>query len=236
MEKSTFKPIAETGSDKDIAALAQWLKNLPKPAAVMTAWDMRGVHVMSACRMARLKVPDQVSVVGVDNDPLLCDFTTPTLTSVYPDHALEGQMAAEAIDRMIRKRSGSKVRRILNTAKKMVERESARPVSPVTALMARAVAFIDAHAAENIKTADVVEALGVSRSLLDQRFREFRNETLANAITERRLKEVARRLRQTNLSIRAISASCGFQNPNHLKNLFKRRYGMSMREWRAIRD
>ena len=122
VEKSTFKPIAETGSDKDIAALAQWLKNLPKPAAVMTAWDMRGVHVMSACRMARLKVPDQVSVVGVDNDPLLCDFTTPTLTSVYPDHALEGQMAAEAIDRMIRKRSGSKVRRILNTAKKMVER------------------------------------------------------------------------------------------------------------------
>lgn len=111
----------------------------------------------------------------MDNDPLLCDFTTPTLTSVYPDHALEGQMAAEAIDRMIRKRSGSKVRRILN-------------------------------------------------------------ETLANAITERRLKEVARRLRQTNLSIHAISASCGFQNPNHLKNLFKRRYGMSMREWRAIRD
>ena len=102
--------------------------------------------------------------------------------------------------------------------------------------MARAVAFIDALAAENIKTADVVETLGVSRSLLDQRFREFRNETLANAITERRLKEVARRLRQTNLSIHAISASCGFQNPNHLKNLFKRRYGMSMREWRAIRD
>ena len=205
IEKSTYKQIAEPGSDKDIEALSQWLKGLPKP----------------------------VSVIGVDNDPLLCDFTTPTLTSISPDHVLEGQMAAETIDRMIRKHCGPNGRLILNTAKKMIERESARPVSPVAALLARAIAFIDAHAAENIKAIDVVEALGVSRSLLDQRFREFRNETIADAITARRLKEVARRLRQTNLSIRAISASCGFQNPNHLKNLFKREYGVSMREWRA---
>lgn len=233
IEKSTFKQIAEPGSDKDIAALAQWLKSLPKPAAVMTAWDMRGVHALSACRMARLKVPGQVSVIGVDNDPLLCDFTTPTLTSISPDHVLEGQIAAETIDHMIRKHCGPKGRLILNTAKKMVERESARPVPPVAALMARAIAFIDAHAAENIKAADVVEALGVSRSLLDRRFREFRNETTANAITARRLKEVAQRLCRTNMSIHAISASCGFQNANHLKNLFKRKYGMSMREWRA---
>jgi LacI family transcriptional regulator len=146
---------------------------------------------------------------------------------------LEGQIAAETIDRMIRKHCGPNGRLILNTAKKIVERESARPVSPVAALLARAIAFIDTHAAENIKVTDVVEALGVSRSLLDQRFREFRNETIADAITARRLKEVARRLRQTNLSIRTTSASCGFQNPNHLKNLFKRKYGMSMREWRA---
>ena len=231
--KSVFGDTYEPGSDMDVAALASWLKSLPKPAAVMAAWDMRAVHALSACRLARLKVPGQVSVIGVDNDPLLCDFTTPTLTSISPDHVLEGQIAAETIDRMIRKHCGPKGRLILNTAKKMVERESARPVPPVAALMARAIAFIDAHAAENIKAADVVEALGVSRSLLDRRFREFRNETTANAITARRLKEVAQRLCRTNMSIHAISASCGFQNANHLKNLFKRKYGMSMREWRA---
>ena len=230
--KSVFSPIAEPGSDRDIAALADWVKSLPKPAAVMAAWDMRAVHVLNACRTARLHVPGQVAVIGVDNDPLLCDFTMPPLTSVAPDHALEGQIAAETIDRMMRRRNGPKMRRILNTAKKMVERESAMPISPVTALIARAQAFIDAHAAENIKTEDVVAALGVSRSLLDLRFREFRGETLAHAITARRLKEVSTRLRQTNLSIRAISAACSFSNANHLKNLFKRRYGMSMRDYR----
>ena len=231
-KKSTFRPVSEPGSDSDITALARWLKSLPKPAAIMAAWDMRAVHTLNACRMARLHVPGQVAVIGVDNDPLLCDFTTPPLTSVAPDHILEGQLAAQTIDRMMRRRKGQRMRRILNTAKKMVERESAMPISPVTALITRAQAFIDAHAAENIKTADVIAAIGVSRSLLDLRFREFRNETVAQAIISRRLAEVARRLQSTNLSIRAISAACGFGNVNHLKNLFKRKFGMPMRDWR----
>ena len=232
---SVFRSSAEPGSDRDIAALADWLRSLPKPSAVMAAWDMRAVHVTSACRLARLKVPGQVSVIGVDDDRLLCDFASPPITSVAPDHVLEGQLAAKTIDRMMRRRNDALPLSILNTAKKIVERESAKPVSPVAALIARALAFIDDHATENIKTSDVVAALGVSRSLLDLRFREFRGETVTAAITRRRLEEVARRLRDTNMSIRAISTVCGFANVNHLKNLFKRKRGMSMRDWRIMR-
>ncbi|MBR3221329.1 MAG: substrate-binding domain-containing protein [Kiritimatiellae bacterium] len=231
--RSVFGVTPEPGSDADIAALADWLTSLPKPAAVMAAWDMRAVHVLSACRLARLKVPGQVAVIGVDNDPLLCDFTVPPLTSVAPDHALEGQIAAETIDHMMRRRDGPKTLHVLNTAKKMAERESAKPISPVTALIARALAFIAAHADENIKAANVSDALGVSRSLLDLRFREFRGETVAKAIARHRLEAVKRLLSDTGLSIRAISAKCGFANANHLKNAFKRSCGMSMREFRS---
>ena len=230
--KSTFRPVGEPGSDKDIAALADWLGSLPKPAAVMAAWDMRAIHTLSACRLARQKVPSQIAVIGVDNDPLLCDFSTPPLTSVAPDHALEGQLAAKAIDRMMRRRGGAKMQHMLNSAKKMAERESAKPISPVTALIAHALSFMSMHAEENIKAADVALALGVSRSLLDLRFREFRNETVSKAIAQTRLEAVKRLLSGTGLSIRAISAKCGFPNPNHLKNLFKRQFGLSMREWR----
>ncbi|MBR4651758.1 MAG: substrate-binding domain-containing protein [Kiritimatiellae bacterium] len=243
VERSVFGGTEEPGSDGDIAMLAGWLKSLPKPAAVMAAWDGRAVHALTACRIARLKVPGQVSVIGVDDDRLLCDFTTPPMTSIAPDHALEGHIAAKTLDRMMRGvcrpnvgtagRDGA--RRILNTAKKIVERESARPISPVTSLIARALAFIGDHAAESIKAEDVARALGVSRSLLDLRFREFRNETVAKAITGRRLDEVKRFLADTSLSIRAISVQCGFANPNHLKNLFKRHLGTSMREWRRSR-
>ena len=236
VEKSIFHPVAEAGSDRDMAALAEWLKSLSKPAAVMAAWDMRAVQTLSACRLAHLKVPGQVSVIGVDNDPLLCDFTTPSLTSIAPDHALEGRLAAQTIDRMMRHSSSLfplfPQSLLLNTAKKIVERESAKPISPVAVLIARALDFIDAHAAENIKTPDVAAALRVSRSLLDLRFREFHGETVAAAIAKRRLAEVKRLLADTSLSIRTITKKCGFANPNHLKNLFKRRYGLPMREWR----
>ena len=230
--KSVFGETYEPGSDMDVAALASWLKSLPKPAAVMAAWDMRAVHALSACRLARLKVPGQVSVIGVDNDLLLCDFSTPPLTSIAPDHVLEGQIAAETLDGMMRRSAKRRPLRILNTAKKVVERESAKPISPVTALIARSLAFIESHAQENIKTADVVAAVGVSRSLLDLRFREFRGETVAESIARRRLAEVERLLEDTGLSIRAITAKCGFSNANHLKNLFRRATGKSMREWR----
>ena len=231
--KSVFGGTDEPGSDRDAAALASWLKSLPKPTAVMAAWDMRAIHALSACRLARLKVPGQVSVIGVDDDRLLCDFSTPPLTSIAPDHMLEGQIAAKTLDGMMRRRTKRQPLRILNTAKKVVERESTKPISPVTALIARALAFIDAHASENIKTDAVVAAVGVSRSLLDLRFREFRGETVAESITRRRLAEVKRLLEDTGLSIRAIAAKCGFSNANHLKNLFRRATGMSMREWRA---
>lgn len=232
VEKSTFHTVAKPGSDGDIAALADWLKSLPKPAAVMAAWDMRAIHVLSACRLARQKVPGQIAVIGVDNDPLLCDFSTPPLTSVAPDHALEGQLAAKTIDRMMRRHGSPATIHMLNTAKKMAERESAKPIAPVAALIAHALAFINSHSAENIKAADVAAALGVSRSLLDLRFREFRGETVSKAIANRRLAEVKRLLSETGLSIRAISAKCGYSNANHLKNLFRRAFGTSMREFR----
>jgi len=234
-DKSTFHSTEEPGSDADIAALADWLKSLPRPTAVMAAWDMRAVHALSACRLARLKVPEQISVIGVDDDRLLCDFSTPPLTSIAPDHALEGQIAAKTLDGMMRRRfARQKSKRILNTAKKIVERESAKPISPATALIARAIAFIEVHASKNIKTADVTEYLSVSRSLLDMRFRELRGETVAQAIASRRLADVKRLLSDTKLSIRAITAKCGFSSPNHLKNMFKRHFGTTMRNYRAV--
>ncbi len=234
VEKASFTGRLAPGTNADIESLAKWLKRLAKPAAVMAAWDTRGVHVLRACRLAEIEVPYQVAVIGVDNDRLSCDFANPPLTSVMPDHVLEGEIAAKTAEKMMSGRShgASKALQILNTAKKMVERESARPVAPATVLVTRAMEYIDANAARNIKAPDVVKAMGVSRSLLDMRFRELRGETVSDAIANRRLEEVKRQLSETSLSIKAVSAACGFGNVNHLKNLFRRKFGMSMREWR----
>ena len=232
VSRHTFRTKTEPGSDDDIKALSEWLAALPKPVAVMAAWDIRGMHVLNACRVAGIDVPRQVAVIGVGDDRLFCDFSTPPLTSITPDHVLEGQLAAKTIDKMMRGKCGMKPRLVLNTAKRLVERESTRPLAPATTLVERALSFIADNASRNIKAGDVASALGVSRSLLDLRFKELRGETLAHAIASGRLGEVKRLLAGTGLSIRAITSTCGFANPNHLKNLFRRKFGISMREWR----
>ena len=110
--------------------------------------------------------------------------------------------------------------------------QSARQTTPATALLRRATDYIVRNTDKSIKAADVARHLGVSRSLLDLRFRKANGKTTAALIAETRLAGVKRRLRKTKQSIRGISRECGFANPNHLKNLFKRHYGMSMREYR----
>lgn len=224
------------GSSEDLARLTRWVRELPKPAAVFAAYDRRAIHVLSACKDAGLSVPGQVAVIGVDNDRLLCDFADPPLSSIAPDHEEEGRVAAQTLDAMMRERLRKKQDRILITGKRIVERESARQTTPATALLRRATDYIVRNAAKNIKTADVARHLGVSRSLLDLRFREANGKTTSAFISEMRLAEVKRRLRKTKQSIRGISRECGFANPNHLKNLFKRHFGMSMRDYRNAKQ
>lgn len=212
--------------------LSAWLKALPKPAAIMAAYDGLSRILLEACAVSHIKVPQQVAIIGVDNDPILCDFSIPSLTSVAPDHAKEGALAADALSAILRKRKPTAAKTIISNAKTIFERESTAYISPSTTLVRRALAFIDRNCDRAIKPEDVLRHTGVSRSLADLRFRENLGETLAQAITKRRLEEVARRLKKTNLPIHTISTACGFKNINHLKNLFKRHYGKSMRDWR----
>ena len=99
--------------------------------------------------------------------------------------------------------------------------------------MQRALDWIEAHACEGAGAADVAKALNVSRSLLDLRFRQLRDGTLLGAIHDRRLREVCRLLRETDDPIETICGGAGFGNPAALRHLFRRRFGLSMRQWRA---
>lgn len=225
--KTPFVP----GSHEDILRLSKWLSAMEKPAALMAAYDGRALNVLEACKAEGIPVPEQVCLLGVDNDRLLCETVKPTLSSIAPDHVGEGKTAAEALSVLLRHAS-HRPKQVLCSAKTTVQRESTSPVSPVRSLIDRALSFIDAHASENIRTADVVAYLGVSRSLADLRFRQYHGTPIASVIRERRLEEVKKRLRRTKTAILNISRECGFENVNHLKNIFKRRFGISMSAYR----
>ena len=224
-------PVA--GSDQDIAALMKWLVGLPKPAAVMAIYDMRATHVLTAAQKGGVAIPKEISVIGVDNDELLCDFTSPSLTSVAIDFVRAGMLAAQSLDGMMRKgkRAESFVKAV-DGRPRIVERESTARLAPAVSLVERAMSYIRKNALSEINVTDVVEHLGVSRRLADRRFREIEKSSIMETIISIRLNEVKSRLASTRLPIGLITQACGFKNDNYAKNLFRRRFGMSMREWR----
>ena len=222
----------EAGIQVRTEELVDFLKSLPRPAAVFAANDLLAVQVVKACRVAHIKVPTSLAVIGCDNDELLCQGEKPALTSILPGFEKAGFAAARALDSLIRgKRPGAHELRIPGAA--LVPRASTTTLPPAVAVVNAAMDYISKHATEGISTSDVIEQLHISRSLLDLRFRQLRNESVMDAILGIRLAAVRDRIEKTDRKFLTIGAECGFRNPDYLKRLFRKRFGMSMRTWRA---
>ncbi|MGN0832731.1 MAG: substrate-binding domain-containing protein [Kiritimatiellia bacterium] len=220
---------------EDLRNLSAWLKLLPKPAAVMAAFDYRAVQVSTACAVAKLEIPRQVTLLGVDDDVLLCQSVKPPLSSIKPDHEAEGFRAAAELQRLFRLGKRAKRRETLCRIVGVVERESTKACPPAATLVRRATAFIDGNLKTNLKVDDIAGAVGVSRRLLEQRFREVRSETVHGYILRQRLKLVKSLLKNTRRTSARIARECGFANANSLSHIFRRATGCSMRDYRNRR-
>ena len=231
-EPVVFRSPGAAGSREDLAALKEWLVALPKPAAVMTAWDTRATQVLNLCQEARIKVPRHISVLGVDNDELLDESCVPPLTSILPDHEKLGYASARALERLMAERVPKDTKPFLIRPVKVVERESAIASTPTSHLLSNALEFIRKNAVKGIRVDDVAKALGISRRLADLRFQQFSGETINEAITRQKLDAVKKLLATTDRPIKVISEACGYTDLAYLKTLFKRRFGCTMRDWR----
>ena len=216
----------------DKGTLVGWLKALPKPAAVLCAYDLKARETIEVCRQHHLAVPTQVAVLGVDNDELICDYAKPSLSSVRIDHEALGREAAHTLNRLMNRPDKEGLIKLFMPVGEVVERESTAPIAPAAHLVARAQAFVHDHAADGIHVEDVIKHLGVSRRLADRRFGEATGSSIRRSIEDRRLELVCQRLQTTSISIEKISRLCGYANAQRLKYVFKARFGMSMSNWR----
>ena len=223
------------GTGYDLPHLAAWIAQRPKPAAVFAALDDRAIQVLEACREAGAAVPRDVAVIGVDNDEMLCTHTTPPLTSIQTDHELMGARAAEWLARMMDGKRLTKPEHCCIREKTIVVRESTAHLTYAGKLVQRALAYVKAHAAEPIGPTDIASALGVSRRLLDLRFRECGQPPMGEILRTERLDLVCSRLRSSEDSIESVTSACGFANAVYAKQLFRERFGMSMRDYRNRR-
>ena len=217
----------------DLPHLTEWLKGLPKPVGVFAAFDGRAVAVLEACFAAGLRVPDDVAVIGVDNDELICNHTTPPLTSIQPDHEYAGYLAAERLDALMNALRLQQSESRLIGIKALVERNSTGDIASAGRLVQRALAYIRDNAHAPISARDVVAHLKVSRRLADLRFRELQGSSIGEAILNFKLDGVARQLRETTLPLADVAAQYGFPRLCRLKDRFKRRYGVSMTDYRS---
>ena len=223
------RPFAHGGNDD----LGDWLKALPKPAAVFCAWDVVAADVAFAAKKARIRIPSQMVLLGVDNDETFCTSASPQMSSIEFDAENEGRMAIDLLLKMMSARKAKTARTICcGTVKRIVERESTRPPAPAAYLIERATAFIAENATKGIGPKDVAAHLGVSRTLLDLRFREMGGATVGELIAEQRLAALSNMLRKSKGPIAQAIKECGFGSVNHAKAVFKKRFGMTMREYR----
>jgi len=220
-------------ADEDIAALAEWIAALPKPAAVMSVTDFCAIRVLKACELAHVHLPDSVALLGVDNDEFLCVHASTPISSVLPGHAEMGLRAAEEMSRLIAGKVGKRHRIVSIPPMRVVERESTRIRTPSAVLVDRAKRFIAANAAQGISAMDVVRHLKVSQRLAEMRYRAATGKTIRESIESARMDKLKMQLASTRRPIAVLAAECGFRNSNSLSHRFRKLFGSSMRDYRA---
>ena len=210
--------------------LSAFLRGLPLPVAVMAASDLVATSVLRACEEACLSIPDNIAVLGVDNDISLCTRSTPRLSSIEPDFEEEGFRAVIALENLFGNNIQINEKPMADV--RLVERESTKPLPPATRLVDRALAFITANYHAPITPRDVANHLGVSRRLIDLRFRQLQHETLLSAITRLRLNALCNLLKEESGSLKKLTAECGFGSVIRAAHLFKGTFGLSMSAYR----
>lgn len=224
--------VSASHSYDDPEETKRWLAALPRPAAVFCACDFYAIRLLQLCRELDLAVPSQISVLGVDNEDMLSLFASPSLSTLQLPHEKLGELAAINLDKRLRSGRHSPRHSATISDCRVIERGSTAPLAPATQLIRRALDYISAHPTDTLTVEALAEHLGVSRKLLELRFRERGQGTIKDAILTTRLEHFRRQLRDSNQSIKTVAEACGFTNQPWLKTLFRQRYGETITDYR----
>ena len=219
--KATNPPTMET-----------WLTKLLKPLGLFCAYDIQAQIILDTCRNIGLAVPEQIAVIGVDNDPLLCDLSHPSLTSVAPDARGAGFHAAQLLDDLMNGRVGNRTTSLLMKPLGIVQRQSTDVTAVSNSDIASAIRFIRDHACDGINVGDVMKHIHLSRRSLESQFLQATGKTPHDMIASLRLERVQRLLQQSELSLDEIAKHAGFEHTEYMSVVFKKRFGTAPGKYR----
>jgi LacI family transcriptional regulator len=217
---------------KDGELVARWLRQLPKPAGLMACNDMRGQQVLDACRSTGLAVPEEVAVIGVDNEDVLCDLSDPPLSSVVPNTERIGYEAASLLARMM---DGQRPRpeRLQIEPAGVTARRSTDVLAIEDRPIAAAARFIREHACEGIDVGDVLRVVPMSRSTLERRYEKVMGHSPKYDILRFRLDRAKELLAETDFPVALVAEKIGFEHTEYLNIIFKKKTGLTPAQFRA---
>jgi LacI family transcriptional regulator len=211
--------------------LARWLAALPRPVGVMACNDDRGREVLEACRAAGVRVPEEVAVVGVDNDELLCELAYVPLSSVAMNAERGGYEAAQLLDKLMRGRL-RKPQRLVVDPVHVVARRSTDIVAIDDVEAAAALQFIQEQAGRPIRTKDIVDHVHLSRRALELRFRRALGRTIHDELQRARLDRTRRLLLESDLPMPKVAEAAGYSTASYMGQVFHKAMGMTPAQYR----
>jgi LacI family transcriptional regulator len=220
--------------DAEQRHVARWLKSLPTPIALMTCHDDRGQQVIDACLRADLTVPDEVAILGVDNDPFLCNLSTPQLSSidVYPERI--GYEAAALLHRLM-KGERAPAKPLLFPPRGLVVRRSSDVTAVSDPHVARVCRLIRDHAAKAVSIEQLLADIPVSRSALFRRFKEHLGLSPKKELSRVRLERAKALLINSKLSVEEIARQTFQTDATHFISVFRSATGVTPTVYRRQR-
>ncbi len=218
---------------RDRERLMDWLGALPKPIGIMACSDRHGLRILDACRRLKIVVPEEVAVVGVDNDEETCRLADPPLSSVKDNGRQVGFEAARLLDRlMARPPPGMELPPLLIPPLGIAIRRSTEVTAVDDPLIAMTLRYIRENSARGLRVADLLTRFKVSRSVLYRRFHDALNKSPHEEILRVQLERAKRLLDENDFTLEHIAELSGFQHSEYLSVAFKRELGLTPGEYR----
>ena len=220
-----------------IRRLGEWLRGLSKPCGLLAVNDRTAALVLTAAARHGVTVPDEVAVIGIDDDELLCENMSPPLTSIRADFVAGGRLAGKLLSDLAdgAAQSGTS---LLYGEQRLVRRLSTRRLNRPAPSIRAVLETIRRRAGDGISASDILPMLGGSRRSAEKRFRAATGKSILEEILDVRFDKLQPLLERGHLQLGALAGLAGFSSENHLKRQFKARYGMTLSAWRKqhLRD
>jgi LacI family transcriptional regulator len=226
------REIVQHWDERQRPSVLRWLRSLPRPIGVYTSGDTHAVRLLDCCRELDIAVPEEMAILGVGNDPVICETLRPTLSSIDLDPRRIGYEAARLLDRKMAGKRADET--IWVPPSHIAVRQSTDLLAIDDPDMADAMRFIREFACAGIDVASVAEKVGLSLSVLERRFRKFLGRTPKSEILRVQIAHAQQLLAETDISCESVARKCGFRSQTYFTMAFRREVGMTPKAYRRM--